>query len=998
VTMRRRKVLPQDPNSLFLGWLKEWEEEARNKGKLPLAKIYNHCQQNLAKYPLPLENGLQCKIIVGFGKGICAQLEEKLQKHRMAKSDSREQTLSTSVEMKTGSFENSSLNSRSSNHHRAEPSRLPSFPVSPVAVKSPPLQPVENLPTSSARSPVRLKPFPGSPPEPKSLQEKQIISFQHSKQSSLASVFDSPPSSGKEEEGKRAVLGIMGSEESLEERERRDLEQAIALSQAETSGQSQFVDSDFEMAKRLQQELDQEEAANERRALDELPDVEDHIIEREKMADDIEDEELELALHLSQQEADDHKLALSLSEEMGGGRSDSEFRCETLIEAAMHCASVEEPSKRSPERRGSDEENEWASEPLQEFFRKNKVFSGTEGVVANRGRGVGGGKSKGETNIDVESTNGSKRKRKAETGHDSPSSVIKKKGTSERKEYVPKSRSGAYAVLLTLVKEEEEDSWQGYLSKGELQAKAQPLCDESLTHRSVHREHYSAWSSVKTLLKHELVTKWSNPAKFKVTDKGRQLAVRILRMEKGGFELSDGLADSHLEEKNNSSDDDDDMRRAKNLSMQSLQADFSLGSSFASDFSPEPVVKSNGGSSSSQSNAFVKGKAQSDRSEVVAPLPGTSKQSLSRGQKEPTKSTSLPSKTATVAPSSNKATESIASTRADSLPLPMRLQEMARQASQSARPIKDTFTPQFKLSRGRFDILLCVDNTETTGGGAGGRKSLKTETVRHLKNAGVQYDQRGLNIGDFLWVAREKLQEVGGQFTQPKPRELVLPFLVERKRQDDLWASVKDGRYDEQKFRMKNSGLEHLFYLVEDHPTKKEFWGKSAGGVDSGEAMEQAIANTAAQEGFSVKRTTDQRGSIEYLTLMTRLLKEKYKDEELMCITRSDLEEGKVRSRDTALLDFQAFNEASKKSKKLTVREVFAKTLMRMKGLSVDMAQGIVAVYPCPALLRNALLDVPESARLALLTNIKIGIEGKRKVPKAIAEAVIKFWMSDSLV
>ena len=182
-------------------------------------------------------------------------------------------------------------------------------------------------------------------------------------------------------------------------------------------------------------------------------------------------------------------------------------------------------------------------------------------------------------------------------------------------------------------------------------------------------------------------------------------------------------------------------------------------------------------------------------------------------------------------------------------------------------------------------------------------------------------------------------KEVGGQFTQPKPRELVLPFLVERKRQDDLWASVKDGRYDEQKFRMKNSGLEHLFYLVEDHPTKKEFWGKSAGGVDSGEAMEQAIANTAAQEGFSVKRTTDQRGSIEYLTLMTRLLKEKYKDEELMCITRSDLEEGKVRSRNTALLDFQAFNEASKKSKKLTVREVFAKTLMRMKGLSVDMAQ-----------------------------------------------------------
>ena len=352
---------------------------------------------------------------------------------------------------------------------------------------------------------------------------------------------------------------------------------------------------------------------------------------------------------------------------------------------------------------------------------------------------------------------------------------------------------------------------------------------------------------------------------------------------------------------------------------------------------------------------------------------------------------------------------------------------MARQASETSRPTRDTFKPKFKLSRGHFEILLCVDNTETSGGAAGGRKNLKTETVRHLKNTGVHYDTRGLNIGDFLWVAREKLGEVGGQFRQPKPRELVLPFLVERKRQDDLWHSIKDSRYEEQKFRMKNSGLEHLFYLVEEHPTKKEHWGRAGSESFVGEACEQAVANTAVQDGFSVKRTTDQRGTIEYLTLMTRLLREKYKEEELVCITQSDLEEGKVRSRDTALLEFQAFNEASKKTKKLTVREVFAKTLLRMKGLSVDMAevclnknritiisnsQAIVATYPCPALLREALLDVPETSRLPLLTNIKyisilalylpllvrIGTERKRKLPKAIAEAVIKFWTSDCIL
>ena len=47
--MKRVRAVPPDPNPLFLTWLEEWEAEARSKGKLPLAKIYSHCQQNLAK-------------------------------------------------------------------------------------------------------------------------------------------------------------------------------------------------------------------------------------------------------------------------------------------------------------------------------------------------------------------------------------------------------------------------------------------------------------------------------------------------------------------------------------------------------------------------------------------------------------------------------------------------------------------------------------------------------------------------------------------------------------------------------------------------------------------------------------------------------------------------------------------------------------------------------------------------------------------------------------
>ena len=41
----------------------------------------------LFRYPLTLDNGLQCKIIVGFGKTICTQLEERLQRHREAETE-----------------------------------------------------------------------------------------------------------------------------------------------------------------------------------------------------------------------------------------------------------------------------------------------------------------------------------------------------------------------------------------------------------------------------------------------------------------------------------------------------------------------------------------------------------------------------------------------------------------------------------------------------------------------------------------------------------------------------------------------------------------------------------------------------------------------------------------------------------------------------------------------------------------------------------------------
>lgn len=48
--------------------------------------------------------------------------------------------------------------------------------------------------------------------------------------------------------------------------------------------------------------------------------------------------------------------------------------------------------------------------------------------------------------------------------------------------------------------------------------------------------------------------------------------------------------------------------------------------------------------------------------------------------------------------------------------------------------------------------------------------------------------------------------------------EYVMDYILERKRVDDLHHSIKDRRYDKQKYNMQRCGLRHLIYLVEGDP------------------------------------------------------------------------------------------------------------------------------------------------------------------------------------
>uniref|UniRef100_A0A8C6TJS3 Crossover junction endonuclease MUS81 n=1 Tax=Neogobius melanostomus TaxID=47308 RepID=A0A8C6TJS3_9GOBI len=63
------------PNPLFLKWLTELRDEAKEK------EFVFQAINSLNKYPLPLKNAKEAKILQNFGDGICRLLDERLQKH-----------------------------------------------------------------------------------------------------------------------------------------------------------------------------------------------------------------------------------------------------------------------------------------------------------------------------------------------------------------------------------------------------------------------------------------------------------------------------------------------------------------------------------------------------------------------------------------------------------------------------------------------------------------------------------------------------------------------------------------------------------------------------------------------------------------------------------------------------------------------------------------------------------------------------------------------------
>ncbi|KAF6776804.1 hypothetical protein AHF37_05045 [Paragonimus kellicotti] len=164
-------------------------------------------------------------------------------------------------------------------------------------------------------------------------------------------------------------------------------------------------------------------------------------------------------------------------------------------------------------------------------------------------------------------------------------------------------------------------------------------------------------------------------------------------------------------------------------------------------------------------------------------------------------------------------------------------------------------TTQSSLSipAGTYKLILLVDVREHFG-----LNRVKQLLPPVLHSLGVDCESRALPVGDFLWIGR--WTTVSGD-----QMEAVLDYIVERKRADDLAASIFDGRFQEQKYRMKRTLLAHPICLIEECASMRNQRLPF-------ETLLQAVANCQIIDGFQVMVTRCPEDTVDLLAALTETL------------------------------------------------------------------------------------------------------------------------------
>eukprot|EP01017_Pseudomicrothorax_dubius_P031459 TRINITY_DN4020_c0_g1_i4.p1 TRINITY_DN4020_c0_g1~~TRINITY_DN4020_c0_g1_i4.p1 ORF type:complete len:569 (+),score=135.95 TRINITY_DN4020_c0_g1_i4:153-1859(+) len=179
--------------------------------------------------------------------------------------------------------------------------------------------------------------------------------------------------------------------------------------------------------------------------------------------------------------------------------------------------------------------------------------------------------------------------------------------------------------------------------------------------------------------------------------------------------------------------------------------------------------------------------------------------------------------------------------------------------------LRETISETFVISKSsvkKFEVKLLVDNRELSNNRD--RSYIQEKVIE----SGFPCESMALPLGDFLWVVQ--MTYVNGQGKDVEDT-FVLDFVVERKTADDLAASIMDGRYKEQKYRLSICGLSHVYYLIEGKASKNAVLNQTI--------IDKAVVSTRVSNHFFIHHTSGVEETVKWLLYMSNNIRRKVQND-----------------------------------------------------------------------------------------------------------------------
>lgn len=238
-----------------------------------------------------------------------------------------------------------------------------------------------------------------------------------------------------------------------------------------------------------------------------------------------------------------------------------------------------------------------------------------------------------------------------------------------------------------------------------------------------------------------------------------------------------------------------------------------------------------------------------------------------------------------------------------------------------------------------------------------------------ITKLGINITYQNLNLGDIILKCND------------------IELIIERKTIYDLFSSIQDGRYKEQKYRLlKNYNLSQIVYLIEDVANaSKVKYLRNFSSVTYG-----SIVNTIFRDNIKVVRSFSLKESATYIL---NILKKMNKNPEFFTSLKNQ-NQNSQETQDTQVSHDYVDNYKLKKSSEMTPQNCSIIQLSVIPGMSVSMAKIILNQYGSLLKLVEAYQLIEDvDSKKNMLANIQFDIKNnkKRKLGKVLSERVYKY-------